>query len=68
MSCRPDVRPDMTVDVQIARCSCGECALVFTDELIRWERCVSCEHYRLLAWTSWQTPVLVLGEGSNVRA
>jgi len=68
MSCRPDVRPDMPVDVQITRCSCGECALVFTGEFICWERCVSCASHRLLGWTSWQTPVLVLGEGSNVPA
>ena len=56
------VRDEMNVDVEIKDCQCGEPALSFTGNFVSWERCESCSHRRLLAWTSCQTSTLVLGE------
>ena len=56
------------VDVGVIECRCGEPAFLITGHFVSWEQCTFCERGRLLAWTSCQTPAIILGEASRVRA
>jgi hypothetical protein len=54
-------REETPEGVQLAQCHCGEAAFVVTSEFVCWQRCVACSHHRVLAWSSYQTPTLILG-------
>lgn len=61
MSCSPDLSHEL--QMQVAQCTCGEAAFVFTSPFVSWQQCAYCAQSLLLAWSSYQTPTLVLGEG-----
>ena len=68
MSCCPNNQPEMPVEVRATSCRCGEEAFLISSHFVSWEQCTFCEHRRTVAWTSWQTPAIVLGGAQHAGA